>query len=180
MNFEPKYLIRWGLLGWTYLAIIMAYFILRDYEAVRSYFFNKDASIMVSSITLFIVSGIIIGNLLHQFSLSFGYIIWINKKKSFKKDYEMDLKVIESQYGKEIQRIYSNRLGNVYALRALCLSIFLSLITLVILSLTITFSIKIGILILIVLFLNWIVLNNWVYFQNNLDYFIKNIKSEFE
>lgn len=180
MNFESRYLIRWGIPGWIYLAILIAYFSVMDYEAFKSFIFSKDVPIIVASITIFVGFGIIIGNLIHQFSLNFGFVIWINRNKYFKNEYEMDLKIIKSQYGKEIQRIYSYRLGNIHALRALCFSLFLSWITLIILSLTITFSIKICILILFVFVLNLIVLNNWVYFQNNLDYFIKKIKSDFE
>jgi hypothetical protein len=180
MNFEPKYWIRWGIPGWMFLAILLSYFIILDYGAVKTLIFSKDAPTIFSSITLFIGAGIIIGNLIHQISLSFGFIIWINKNKYFKNEYEMDLKIIKNQFGKEIQRIYSYRLGNVHALRALSTSLSLSLLILVIFSLTITFSIKIGILILIVLGLDCIVLSNWAYFQNNLNYFIKKIKSDFE
>ncbi|MBT2727530.1 hypothetical protein J7E63_11355 [Bacillus sp. ISL-75] len=180
MNLDSKNLIRWGIPGWMLLAILLSYFTISDYEAVKTFIFSKDVSIIVSSITLFIGTGIIIGNLIHHISLSFGFIIWINKNKYFKNEYEMDLKIIKNQFGKEIQRIYSYRLGNVHALRVLSTSLFLSLLILVILSLTITFSIKIGILLLIVLGLNCIVFYNWVYFQNNFNYFIKKIKSDFE
>jgi hypothetical protein len=180
MNFEPKYLIRWGIPGWMFLALIISYFTISDYGAIKTFILSKDVPIIVSSITLFIGTGIIIGNLIHQISLTFGFLIWLNKKQYYKKEYEMDLKIIKNQFGKEIQRIYSYRLGNVHALRALSTSLFLSLLILVILSLTITFSLKIGILLLIVLGLNCIVFYNWVYFQNNLNYFIKKIKSDFE
>jgi hypothetical protein len=180
MNFEPKYLIRWGIPGWMFLALIISYFTISDYGVIKTFILSKDVPIIVSSITLFIGTGIIIGNLIHQISLTFGFLIWLNKKQYYKKEYELDLKIIKNQFGKEIQRIYSYRLGNVHALRALSTSLFLSLLILVILSLTITFSLKIGILLLIVLGLNCIVFYNWVYFQNNLNYFIKKIKSDFE
>ncbi|MBT2733672.1 hypothetical protein [Bacillus sp. ISL-7] len=180
MNLDSKNLIRWGIPGWMLLAILISYFAISDYETVKTFIFSKDVSIIVSSITLFIGTGIIIGNLIHHISLSFGFIIWINKNKYFKSDYEMDLKIIKNQFGKEIQSIYRDRLGNVHALRALSTSLFLSLVILVIFSLTITFSIKIGILVLIVLGLNCIVFYNWAYFQNNLNYFIRKIKSDIE
>ncbi|MCM2534620.1 hypothetical protein NDK43_22595 [Neobacillus pocheonensis] len=180
MNFEPKNLIRWGIPGWMFLAVLISYFTISDYGAVKTLMFSKDVPIIVSSISLFIVAGIIIGNLIHQISLSFGFIIWINKNKYFKNEYEMDLKIIKNQFGNEIQRIYSDRLGTIHDLRALSTCLFLSLLILVIFSLTITFSIKIGILLLIVLGLNCIVFYNWAYFQNNLNYFIRKIKSDFE
>jgi hypothetical protein len=180
MNFEPKYWIRWGIPGWMLLSILISYFTIQDYGAIKTFIFSKDASIIFSSISLFIGAGIIIGYLIHQIGLCFGFIVWINKNKYFKNEYEMDLKIIKNQFGIEIQRIYSYRLGNIHALRALFTSLSLSLLILVIFSLTITFSIKIGILILMVLGLNCIVLYNWVYFQNNLNYYIKKIKSDFE
>lgn len=179
MNFEPKYLIRWGIPGWMYLGVLIAYFSLKDYEAISSFIFSKDVPIIVASITLFIGTGIILGNLIHQFSLSFGFIIWQRRYKYFKEEYEIDLKIIKSEYGNEIQRIYSYRLGNVHALRALCTSLFLSLITLGIFSFTIKFSMPIGILILIVFGVNLIALNNFIYFQSNLTYFIKKMKTDF-
>ncbi|OIK06279.1 hypothetical protein BIV60_27365 [Bacillus sp. MUM 116] len=180
MNFEPKDIIRWGIPGWMFLAVLIAYFSLNDFDSIKSFIFNKDAPIIVASITLFIVSGVTIGNLIHQISLSLGFIIWKDRKKHLKHEYELDKIIIENQYGKEIQRIYSDRLGNLHALSALCFSLFLSLLTIGIFSFTIKFSTSIMILLIIVFLLNVIVFHNLIYFQDHLNYYIRKVKSDFK
>ncbi len=179
MNFDTKYLIRWGIPGWMFLFIIIAFYSLVDFDAFKSIIFNKNAPVIVALISLFIGSGIILGNIIHQISMSIGFVVWTKRAIYFRKEYEMDYKIITGDHGNEIQRIYSYRLGNVHALRALWFSLLLALLTIITLSFFVKFSIKIGILIAIVFILNIVVLNNWRYFQNNLDFFLRKIKSDF-
>lgn len=180
MNFDPKYLVRWGIPGWIYLFIITVYLFMVDYNTIIGIIFNENAPVIVASISLFIGAGIIIGNIMHQISMSLGFVIWTKRKKFFKSEYDMDLKIIKNDYGKDIQRIYSYRLGNVHALRALWFSLLLSLLTILSLSFIYSISMKVWVLIIIVVVINLIVLNNWRYFQNNLDYFLRKIKSDFQ
>ncbi|KKI90131.1 hypothetical protein WQ54_23820 [Bacillus sp. SA1-12] len=179
MNFDSKYLIRWGIPGWTYLAVLLIYFFLYDFDQMKTFIFSKDVPIIVASLSLFIGAGVILGHLIHQISLYLGFVIWTKKGKYFKKEYEMDIRIIKSKFGSEIHRIYQYRLGNVHAYRTLCFSLFLSLITLIILSFTLEFSLSIGILILLILLINSMVFVNFIYFQDNLSYFMKKINTDF-
>ncbi|WP_018664604.1 hypothetical protein [Heyndrickxia acidiproducens] len=179
MNFDSKYLVRWGIPGWTLLFILLGYSSLIDFDSVKQIFFSKSAPVVVGSITLFIGAGVILGNIIHQISMTFGFIIWTKRKKYFKSEYEIDTKIIKGTYGKDIQRIYSYRLGNVHALRALFFSFLISIILLVVFSFTLYFSYSVGLLLAVVIFLNIIVLNNLIYFQRNLDFFIKKVKNDF-
>lgn len=49
MNLDSKNLIRWGIPGWMLLAILISYFTISDYGAVKSFIFSKDVPIIVSS-----------------------------------------------------------------------------------------------------------------------------------
>jgi hypothetical protein len=180
VNFEPKYLVRWGIPGWMFLFVLISYFVIKDFDLLKSFILKGKAGAIVSAFTLFIGVGIILGNLIHQVSISLGFVVWNKRNRYFKNEYEMDLRIIKNKYGSDIQRIYSYRLGNVHALRALWFSLSLSLLILIILSLVFYFSFRIGVLIGVVVFLKLIVLNNWIYFQNNLNYFIRNVKSDFD
>ncbi len=162
-----------------FLFIIITFFSLVDFDTVKSIIFNKNAPVIVALISVFIGAGIILGHIIHQVSMSLGFVVWTKRAIYFKKEYEMDYKIITGSYGSEIQRIYSYRLGNVHALRALWFSLLLSLLSIITLSFLVNFTLKIGILITVVFVINIIVLNNWIYFQNNLDYFLRKIKSDF-
>lgn len=179
MNFDSKDLVKWGVLGWMYLAAIIIYFLLVDDQAVKLFLSTtKEMSIIVSVIALFIAAGIIIGHLIDQFGHCFGFVIWINRKKIYKNKSELEFKFIKAHNGAEIQRIYRYRTANIEAYRSVWFSLFLSFLTLVILSLAYEFSVEIGIFMLIVLGFNWIVLTNWFYYQKNFEYFMKKIKTD--
>src|ERR1700730_4356724 len=114
MNFESKDLVKWGILGWLYLAAIIIYFLLVDDQAVKLFLLTtKEMSIIVSVIALFIAVGIILGHLIDQFGHCFGLVIWINRKKFYKNKSELEYKFIQALNGAEFQRIYRYRTANI-------------------------------------------------------------------
>ncbi|MGE6259241.1 hypothetical protein ACQKCU_15265 [Heyndrickxia sporothermodurans] len=177
MNFEAKHIVRWGIPGWFYSLVIFMYFLMDDKESLVRYLNELDVSI-VGITALLAVIGVIIGHMIHQISMLFGFLIFTNWKKYFRAEYELDQMIMKSNFGSEIQRIYRHRLGQVHALRALATSGILSLFTIVLLLWFYSYSIKTICLLIIVLFLTIILLINHKYFKKNLDYFIKQIKME--
>jgi len=178
MNFEAKHLIRWGIPGWLYITIIFSYFIIERKQDLISYLssFNMNN---IGITALLAGGGIVIGHLIHQFSMLFGFLIWNQWRKYFNDEYKLDKIIMNNQeVGGEIQRIYSHRLGQVHALRALLTSNILSILTLIPLVVFYSFSLKtlfilgINILLIIVSYINHL------YFKRNLDFFVKKVEND--
>ncbi|PLT33193.1 hypothetical protein [Bacillus sp. V5-8f] len=180
MNFEAKHWIRWGIPGWVYLSSIIAYFCVKDLGASSEFIFSNQVSKIVASATIFILAGIILGQLIHQVSIGLGFVIWTQQAKYFRTEYEIDRRIIKNDRGKEIQRIYSYRLGNLHAVRALLTSLALTLTTVIVLAYMIEYSTAILVLLIILFVLFVIVFINYLYFYNNFIYFVNNILIEFE
>lgn len=179
MNIGPRHLIDWGIPGWTFLSVLMAYFLIEDYQAVDQIVFNEKAAVIVSAFSLFIGAGIILGNFIHQISIVLGFVVWTNNTRHFKEEWDLDLILMNHPHGKEIQRLYRSRLEYVHAVRALWFSLLLSFITLAIFCFTIGYSKSILFLMAIVFGLSLIVLINLVFIQNKFRYCVKRILSGF-
>lgn len=177
LNFEAKHLVRWGIPGWFYTLVIFIYFLLDDKERLVQYLKSLDVSI-IGITALLGVTGIIIGHMIHQISMLFGFLIITNWKKYFKGEYKLDQIIMKSKYGQEIQRIYRHRLGQVHALRALTTSGVLSLITVGLLLIFYSYSIKTIFLLIVICILTITLFINHNYFRKNLDYFVKQIDME--
>ncbi|MBS4173835.1 hypothetical protein [Bacillus sp. FJAT-49736] len=177
MNFEAKHLIRWGIPGWVYITIVFSYFLIDEKQVVTDLLKEFDIS-FVGITALLTGSGVIIGHLIHQLSIHFGFVLITNWKKYFIGEYKIDQLIMRNEKGKEIQRIYSYRLGQVHALRALLTSLMLSLLTLIILFVIYDYSIGTTILFTGIFILSIVVAINYHYFKRNLDFFIKEIKKE--
>lgn len=177
MNFEGKHLVRWGIPGWTYILVILSYFFVVDPSNTFKLLVEGDFPLLGAT-ALLIGAGIIIGHLIHQISMFFGFLIWNSWKKYFKDEYALDEMIMHKKNGKEIQRIYSYRLGNLHALRSLTASGVLSIITLLILLVSHIYN-KHGLFLLIGISVLTLVLHiNYIYFKANLDYFLKKTKEE--
>lgn len=177
MNFEGKHLVRWGIPGWTYILIILGYFFVVSPSKTFKLLVEGDFPLLGATAFL-IGSGIIIGHLIHQISMFFGFLIWNRWRKYFKDEYALDEIIMNNENGKEVQRIYSYRLGNLHALRSLTTSGILSIITLLMLLIFHRYTIH-GLFLLIgVSILTLILRINYSYFKANLDYFLKKTKEE--
>ncbi len=175
MNFEGKHLVRWGIPGWTYIMAVLSYFLVVDTSKTLKLLFIGDFP-LVGATALLIGLGIIIGHLIHRLSMFFGFLIWNKWETYFKSEYELDKIIKDEKNGKEVQRIYSYRLGNLHALRALTTSGILSAITLTILLRVYLYS-KYGLYLLVgISILTLIIHINYVYFKKNLDFYIEKVK----
>lgn len=172
MNFEAKHLIRWGIPGWLYIIIVFSFLLTERKQQLISYLESFDMNI-VGITALLAGLGIVIGHLMHQFSMLFGFLIWHNWTDYCNEEYKLDKIFINDSKGKEIQRIYRHRLGQVHALRGLLTASILSISTLIVLMIIYTCSIKslvilgVNVLIIIVSYINH------CYFKLNLENFIK-------
>lgn len=178
MNFEAKHLIRLGIPGWLYLAIVLIYFIVERKKGLIEYL--SEFNINEIGITVLIAGGgILIGFLIHQFSMLFGFRIWIRQKTYFNNEYELDKIMMRNELGKEIQRIYSHRLGQIHALRGLLTSSILSLITLIPLLIFYSNSPKAIYVLCFNIILVVISFFNHLYFKRNLDFFVRKIRRDY-
>ncbi|MFB3901765.1 hypothetical protein [Bacillus amyloliquefaciens] len=175
MNFETKHLIRWGIPGWTFLGALTIYFYIKESVLNSAFSISKIPAFMFTAI--FVGVGIIIGHLIHQISMLLGFVIWNKWSDYFEKEFQFDQIIMKDEKGKEVQRIYSYRLGNVHALRSLNISLIIALVTTVVLSITMYFSSKVLLLIVTLFLLVVITFINYLYFKKNLEYFIMKIES---
>lgn len=177
MNFEGKHLVRWGIPGWTFIIIILSYFFVVDTEKTLALLVEGDFPLLGAT-ALLVGLGIIVGHLIHQLSMLFGFLIWNKWEKYFEDEYELDKIIMKDSLGKEIQRIYSYRLGNIHALRSLTVSCVLSSISLLLLLIFYMHS-KYGFYLLIgISIFTILIFINYKYFKANLDYFLKKVKKE--
>ncbi|UAC47808.1 hypothetical protein K6959_14485 [Bacillus aquiflavi] len=178
MNFEAKHLIRWGIPGWVYISFVFLFFLINDQERLFQYLAAFDVSI-VGLTAVLTGLGIIVGHIIHQMSMLFGFIIWTNWRVYFKKEYNLDKIIMNHKVGKDIRRIYSYRLGQVHALRALSTSGVLSSFTLLLLMNFYSFSLKGLMLLAVSLLVTVVTLINHYYFKRNFDFFIKQIRRDY-
>ncbi|MCY8225226.1 hypothetical protein [Bacillus haynesii] len=177
MNFETKHLIRWGIPGWTYLGLISIYFYIK--ESALNNAFSLEQIPFVPITAIFFGSGIIVGYLIHQLSMLFGFVILNKWDKYFEREFNFDQIIMtDEKRGNEIQRIYSYRLGNVHALRALFFSLVIALLTITILCFVMYFSIKVFCFICIIFLLAVMTFINFRYFHENLHFFMRKVEED--
>lgn len=78
MNFDTKYLIRWGIPGWMFIFWLFLYFLFADYSFINKFLevnrFDKLIGIFIS----LSVSGVVIGYIIHHL---YFFINWITVNK---------------------------------------------------------------------------------------------------
>ncbi|WHY08280.1 hypothetical protein QNK06_15200 [Bacillus subtilis] len=185
VNFESKYLVRWGLPGWVFMIFITLLYLINKPEYIPQILKYKGFS-LVGFTALAAALGIILGHIIHQISLFFWFVIPEYRKRKwlvyFDKEFKIDKRIVEEEeLGKGIKNIYSYRLGQLHARRGLLTSLMLSFGTIAILCFidlnllsgkTIILEIGNGALIMIMLI-------NYHYFDRNLEYFMDRV-NEFE
>ncbi|WP_044893560.1 hypothetical protein [Bacillus alveayuensis] len=69
MNFETKYLIRWGIPGWYLLGWVGFLIYQNDPWQIRSFLATNNNILALITIftTLFVIFGVLLGYLLHQY-----------------------------------------------------------------------------------------------------------------
>ncbi|MGR3206915.1 hypothetical protein ACSYGW_11215 [Bacillus glycinifermentans] len=175
MSFETKHLIRWGIPGWTFLGALAIYFYIKESALNSTFSISQIPAFMFTAI--FVGVGIILGHLIHQVSMFFGFILIRKWYIYFEDEFKFDQRIMKSQDGDgpELLRIYRYRLGNVHALRSLFISLLLALATIIYCSKILYFSALVLLLIVILSCLATITFVNYIYFTKNLEFFLKKI-----
>lgn len=107
MNFDTKYLIRWGIPGWTMIMVLFPYLIITYYDKLEmKENFNSTDFLAVG--VVFTVLGVPLGHLLNQIHHSITWVIpKIRKDKwleYFKEEIEADNIFAEDVYKRERYR----------------------------------------------------------------------------
>ncbi|MFE4490631.1 hypothetical protein [Bacillus altitudinis] len=182
MNFESKYLVRWGVPGWVLMLFLAAFYAINFQEKFLHIILSDKFSIV--GFTAFeAVLGIIIGHLIHQVSICFGFVAVELIKKGgwnnyFLRELKVDKQIIElEKMGPTIKDIYSYRLGQLHARRGLLTSLFISIFLLILLIFCCGYYNKeTMILFYINAFLLLVMIMNYLYFNKNLKFFMDRVR----
>lgn len=180
MNFESKYLVRWGLPGWVYMIFITLLYLINKPGYIPQILHFKGFS-LVGFTALTAALGLILGHIIHQVSLFLWFVVPEYRKQKwlvyFDREFKIDKRIVEEELGKEIKNIYSYRLGQLHARRGLLTSLMLSFVTIIILCWTDLNLISVNTIIigLCNVALIVIMLINYLYFNKNLVYFMDRV-----
>ncbi|WP_242750390.1 hypothetical protein [Bacillus sp. A1(2020)] len=78
MNFESKYLVRWGMPGWVYMIFVTAFYAINHPDQFFQKLNSEDFPLV--GFVAFVAFGIILGHLIHQVSLFLGLYFQYTKK----------------------------------------------------------------------------------------------------
>ncbi len=139
VNFDTKYLIRWGIPGWIMIMILGPYLVL-FYEDIRGILIKENVLLgMAAALTAIGVPlGYILGQLHHS-------IMWVIVEFSFKKEhdnwskyFEKELKLdklfSEDKYGAKYQERYRYLLSKKHELGGASVGLIISCIVILILN----------------------------------------------
>lgn len=87
MNFDTKYLIRWGIPGWILLLTLMPYFVVILYETLPKEISDKNVLALGAAITL---SGVPLGYFFNQIHHLFGWVVKENWDNYFDEEVIVD------------------------------------------------------------------------------------------
>ncbi|MGG4209634.1 hypothetical protein [Bacillus altitudinis] len=181
MNFESKYLVRWGLPGWVFMIFITLFYLINEPEYIPHILKYKGFT-LVGFTALAAALGIILGHIIHQISLFLWFVVPEYRKRKwliyFDREFKIDKRIVEEEkIGKEIKNIYSYRLGQLHARRGLLTSLMLSFVTIIILCWTDLNLLSVKTIILEICngALIMIMLINYHYFDRNLEYFMDRV-----
>lgn len=128
MNFETKYLIRWGIPGWIMVMVLLPYFIIIYFDSLSKHV--SSASDLLAIGAVLTVLGVPLGYLLNQIHHS---VFWVLPKlifgswnKYFKEELKVDNYIANHAKGIEKQNRYRYLLSRKHELGALTLSLFIS------------------------------------------------------
>ncbi|MEK4566053.1 hypothetical protein MKX54_15405 [Alkalihalobacillus sp. FSL R5-0424] len=198
MSFETKYLIRWGIPGWTFITLLSLLMILNDV----SFSVDIESTTNLLSITgVLTVLGVPLGYLFHQIYFAFSWVFLGNFKdvtkettehfsneikKIFSGDYfkvEMAwhailLDIEETEKRDYIVDRYRHLLSNVHSLGVLSL-VFIIFNILTIVMLLINSNYQNLIFLLVGLLLNVSSMINYRYYSKNKNFFMGNIMAHY-
>lgn len=105
MNFETKYLIRWGIPGWLFL-IAIAPFVIWEYgEYLSSTISNKNLLVLGTFVTL---AGVPLGYFFNQIHHLIGWVLYRKPKNGWDKYFQQEIEV-DNLLAKEKNEHYRER-----------------------------------------------------------------------
>lgn len=175
MNFETKYILRYGIPGWMYILGIVSYLFFTNTQYIEVLLLKGESISILGFGAILAGIGVPIGYIFHLMSMFFSWIIIKDWNSFFEDEIELDKKIINMKNGDKIRERYRYLLSQVQGLKALLISLIVIILTVVLLMIFYKFECKGIVIIVIVILLTIIVNKNRKYFQSNLDHFLKNI-----
>jgi hypothetical protein len=142
MNFDTRYLIRWGVPGWVFMIFSATYFFLRDFQGTLDLFPFGSGTSIVAAGAILTVLGIPIGYLFNQIHHTLTFVI-LNDKGSrviyeffrwddyFKfearfENYMFTYNKENEDNGDKIHERYRYLLSRIHEIGGICFAIFFS------------------------------------------------------
>ncbi|MCP3741449.1 hypothetical protein [Rossellomorea sp. BNER] len=193
MNFETRYLVRWGIPGWIFIILLSLYFLIRDIESFTHSMPQGNGSTIVATGAILAVIGIPIGYLFNQLhhTLTFvltrkfhGYKGW-DEYFSFEARFENYFFTYEVQrdnedseqktgIGEKILERYKYLLSRIHEIGSICFAIIFSEVFLTYWETFIGGKINLTIIIyhIVIICLLVLLLIDRCYFKRNLEVFV--------
>lgn len=172
MKVESKYIIRWGIPGWVYLAFYTIFHFIDTMPLVNVS--SSKGITLLSTVILLAALGIPVGYLIHQVSMFFGFVIKNKWKDFFEEEIRLDEQIINTaEKGEKIRTRYRHLLARVHELRDLKYALILSGLTMFI-NININLyhcSYKQWIIFILVILVGIVTHINQRYFVDNLNFF---------
>lgn len=179
MNFDTRYLIRWGIPGWILIITVGLYFFLFEGEKDLNSLLTENAANLLAASAVVIVIGIPVGYILNQIHHVWVWVLRVNHYRYFKMEMQLLQIFLNGEEGKRIEDRYRYLLARIHELGGILVSLLVAVITVIIHSIWSFFvysqtnwSITIW-FILINLFVGLFILLSRNYYQKNLDAFTK-------
>ncbi|WP_227397337.1 BA5345 family protein [Jeotgalibacillus aurantiacus] len=129
MNFDTKYLIRWGIPGWVFI-LITSPFLLEVFNDLVVNTFNTNSNIVaVSAVAILTLIGVPLGYIMNQIHHS---LFWVIPKTGFESERYFKDEILLDNYfnahknGDELRKRYSYLLTRKHELGAVMVSCILS------------------------------------------------------
>jgi hypothetical protein len=199
MNFDTRYLIRWGIPGWIFIIFSSVYFLLRDFKGMINLLPTGSGTSIVAAGAILTVLGIPIGYLFNQIhhTLTFVVLIWIKKVIDYKWIRWLKLEIpewdhyfkFESKFedylythdnekkessGEKIHERYKYLLSRIHEIGGICFAIIFSEIIVIIWESDngIALSLEVWIYHIFIIVVFWIMWIDRSYYKRNIEVFI--------
>lgn len=184
MNFEARYLIRWGVPGWVFIISIGFYFVLIEYtlfdqnriESISS-LLDKSTELLAAAAFLTIV-GIPVGYILNQIHHVWIWVIRVNWKKYFRMELKLNEVFYEARNGKELKDRYSYLLTRIHELGSIVVGLEISLAIIFCLSFNYGFNYIVIIYMFVLSVVCFIIWLSRKYYRRNFDALTREIVEE--
>lgn len=116
MNFDTRYLIRWGIPGWIFIITLGVYFLLERGEKNIYELLSENATDLLAVSAFVLVIGIPIGYILNQLHHVWIWVLKVDHKKYFDLEIEIFRLFLNSERGERIEERYKYLLTRIHEL----------------------------------------------------------------